>query len=64
MLESYMAYAGEFINDLFESAEKEEKRILKEWNESKNLPRKAKKRKRKELNFDFGLINFIRNYNG
>jgi len=34
------------------------KRILKEWEESKKLPRKAKKQKRKELNLDYGIATF------
>ncbi len=38
--------------------EREKERILKEWDESKKLPRKKKKKRRKELLLDWSLANW------
>lgn len=38
--------------------EQEKERILKEWDESKKLPRKKKKKRRKELLLDWQLANW------
>ena len=54
----YLLMAGSFLNSvdsLFNNTEDWKRRILAEWEESKSLPRKAKKRKRKELNLDWSI---------
>jgi len=38
--------------------DEEKARIRKEWKESMNLPRKAKKKRRKELLIDWSIVNW------
>jgi hypothetical protein len=52
---------GPFMSqlNLLESKQEEWKeRILKEWEESKNLPRKKKKQRRKELLLDWSFATY------
>lgn len=38
-----------------------QERTINSWNNSKNLPRKQKKKLRKKLQFDFAIINYSEN---
>jgi hypothetical protein len=49
-----------FMNEYFELKDKMEERkqeIIKEWHETKKLPRKLKKKRRKELELDWQIAN-------
>ena len=54
----YLHPALSFLSDIKEGNEEWKKRISKEWNESRKLPRKQKKQKRKELTLDWSIANW------
>lgn len=54
----FMAMAIDTMNQIDEARSSFKERILKEWEESKNLPRKKKKAKRKQLNVNWQIANW------
>ncbi len=52
-----VSFWNEF-NQIEQKQSEEKLRIKKEWQESKKLPRKAKKKKRKELIIDWNIANW------
>jgi len=46
------------IEQIDEAKESFKERILKDWEETKNLPRKKKKAKRKNLNLQWQIANY------
>lgn len=61
MIQSLMYMAMPFINEMAtREANKEEwkERILSQWRETKNFPRKKKKQRRKELQVDWSIANW------
>jgi len=54
-MQMFLNMAMEMRNDMKEAYEERLKEILRKWDESKNLPRKAKKKMRKELLLDFSI---------
>lgn len=58
---SFSSMVGPFMDEFYELQDKMEERkeeIKKEWIASRNLPRKQKKRKRKELSIDWQIANW------
>lgn len=53
-----VAFALAMQNEFSHNQEKEKERILKEWENSKNYPRKKKKRVRKELLIEWSFANY------
>jgi hypothetical protein len=61
MINEYGLFAGILLEQIAatQSKQKEWKeRILKEWEETKNLPRKKKKQRRKELRLDWSIATY------
>jgi hypothetical protein len=54
----YINMALEMRNDMKERYDERLKEILKKWDDSRHLPRKAKKRMRKELQLDFSILEY------
>ena len=60
-LNAYTPFLGmvlDQIDKMDEAKETFRDRVIKEWEESKKLPRKKKKAKRKELLLDWGIANW------
>jgi hypothetical protein len=58
LINFHMAMALSFMNELETQNKEWKKRILDEWEKSKNYPRKKKKRVRKELQLDWSIANW------
>ena len=58
MLMPYINMALEMRSDMKEKYDERLKEIFKKWDDSKHLPRKAKKRMRKELQLDFSILEY------
>jgi len=61
MMNSYMPFLEMALNQIEQIDEAKEsfkERILKDWEETKNLPRKKKKAKRKNLNLQWQIANY------
>ena len=55
ILGAYMMMGLSMMNDMKTKSEQRKKEILAEWENSKNYPRKKKKRVRKELRLDWSI---------
>lgn len=58
MIKGLLSYGLSLMVEMKKRNEEWKERILKEWDESKNLPRKKKKAKRKELKVDWAVANW------
>jgi hypothetical protein len=55
ILGAYMMMGMSMMNDMKTQSEQRKKEILAKWEETKNMPRKMKKRVRKELQLDWSI---------
>lgn len=55
VLGAYFAMGMSMMNDMKTQQEKRKEEILAKWRETKNYPRKKKKRVRKELQLDYSI---------
>jgi len=49
------------ISDLQDANDKLEDRIMKRWEDSKTMPRKMKKRERKDILVEYSILQYSRN---
>lgn len=54
----YLAFGLQLHSELKEAREARQEQILREWEKSKELPRKKKKEVRKHLSLDWAIINY------
>ena len=55
---AYLMMGMSMMEDMKTQSEQRKELILAEWEESKKMPRKMKKRVRKELNVDWAIANW------
>ena len=55
---NYLSLTRKFIDDFKFAQEDFKERVLEEWEETKKLPRKKKKAKRKQLNLKWQIANY------
>jgi len=58
MRRTYLQIMSQTLCDLAEAKASMKERIFREWEESKKLPWKKKKRKRRELRLDWCLLQY------
>ena len=58
VLGTYLAMGMSMMEDMKTQSEERKEQILIKWEESKKMPRKMKKRVRKELNVDWAIANW------
>lgn len=54
----YIAMAMSMFTEYEENKKKFKEKILNEWDETKNMPRKMKKRVRKKLELEWAIANY------
>jgi len=55
---AYLMMGMSMMEDMKTQSEQRKEEILTKWEESKKMPRKMKKRVRKELNVDWAIANW------
>ena len=55
---AYLAMGLSMMEDMKTQSEQRKEEILLKWQETKNMPRKMKKRVRKELQLDWAIANW------
>lgn len=58
MLKAYMSIGLRMMENMQTQSEKRKEEILIKWEETKKMPRKMKKRVRKELQLDWSIANW------
>ncbi|HQM96888.1 MAG TPA: hypothetical protein PK705_07770 [Clostridia bacterium] len=58
MYSGFIGFALRELDKFKEAREIQKKKIWKEWDKTYDMPRKMKKRRRKELNFEWALMTY------
>ena len=58
VLGTYISFAMTMMIEMQENQKRHKEKILAEWEESKNMPRKMKKRVRKRLNIEWAIASY------